>query len=160
MASSARAKMSYSRSRCRAWYEIGDYLILKGFDKKSDSDYISREPITHKDIVDILDDIKEKYPWFEMCTTKVLSAIITEQSNVKDRWEGERSEKEKEEIRNTLIFNKQNKDLALPNGFIVTSKTENDFASGKVLVEPQKQIKGCNLKYILDMDKREARCIR
>ena len=106
-----------------------------------------------------LDEMKREFPWFELCAKKALASIITEQSDIKQRWDERLSTKNRSQLEDTLIFNKQNNELALPNGFVVTSKSEDSFVSGKLLVEPEQQIKGCNLKYIFDMDKKQATLI-
>ncbi len=139
-----------------SWNKIGEYLKNKGFEKKSDSDYVSKTPMSMLQLDEVLDEMKNEFPWFELCSKKALASILTEQSDIKQRWEKELSAKSRSKLEDTLIFNKQNKDLALPSGFIVTSKSKDSLVSGKILVEPKEQIKGCNLKYILDMDRKEA----
>ncbi len=144
-----------NKSITNAWGDVGDYLVANGFEKKSDSDYISNSLSLAK-LSKTIDGLKEKYPWFEICAKKVMTSVMHFESDIYAKWEMERSIEKDNIIKNTLIFNKQNKELALPSGFVITAKSEDSLVSGKLLVEPKKQIDGCNLKYIFNMDKKEA----
>lgn len=77
--------------------QIKSYMLSHGFTWLKDSDYITTEPVTNSQMLDMESAIKREFPWFLEMSTKVYDAVVGERSDVRARWEHE------ELIRNEVL---------------------------------------------------------
>lgn len=89
----------------QSWGDVGTFLKSRGFTAIGDSDYISIEPIPVAKVLKIIEDLRKDKPWFEFCTKKIYLSILDDFSNIKEKWESQRTDKETKEFQKALSAN-------------------------------------------------------
>lgn len=88
--SSAKNNYEFTFDLTGATYQysqIKAYMLTHGFTWLKDSDYITSEPVTNSQMMEMELAIKREFPWFLEMSTKVYDAVIGERSDVRARWQ-------------------------------------------------------------------------